>query len=96
MGLEIKRPMSAAALARHWGKTPATITGWITRGAKRGKGRKYLQAFKLGGHWMITPEAAQEFLGEFTSAVNKRKRTRNDEADTQRVLALLGARINGN
>ena len=92
MALEIKRPMSAAALARHWGKTPATITGWITRGAKRGNGRKYLQAFKLGGHWMITPEAAQEFLGEFTSTTCKRKRTRNDEADTQRVLALLGAR----
>lgn len=93
MTLEITRPMNAAALARHWGKTPATITGWITRGAKRGAGRRYLQAFKLGGQWMVTPEAAREFLGEFTSTEAKRKRTKHDEADTQRVLALLGARI---
>ena len=89
--LEITRPMCASALARAWGKKPNTVTNWIINGARSGNVRRYLRAFKLGGQWMITPEAAEEFLASFAHSKPKKK-TRDDEADTRRVLALLGAK----
>jgi hypothetical protein len=47
---------------------PITVGKWITRGARSGKRRVYLEGRRFPGGWKVTPEAIERFVDELTRA----------------------------
>lgn len=86
-----KTVLSVNALAKSWGRTPATIYNYIKDGTLVNGRTLYLKATKLGGGYLIHPEDIAEFLAaqNQTQEQTKTTSTKIDKSMAQRIAKAL-------
>lgn len=86
-----KKVLSVNALAKSWGRTPATIYNFINSGTLVKGKTLYLKATKLGGSYLIYPEDIAEFLAVQNQTPEPTKTTAKkiDKSMAQRIAKAL-------
>ena len=86
---------TATQLAKLWCVNPYTIKVWITQGCKQGKATTFLGAVRIGNRWIISPQAARDFIQpEAKPKGNKPQANPNDHLINEANNWLVSKPIN--